>query len=366
VGKARGIPLGDLKEMVLGGIRDWVVTTIVKKAITKVASMFNPVGAVIQAIIMVYDTIKFFIERFQQIAELANAVFESVANIAAGKVEAAAGYVEKTMARTIPVIVGFLASLIGLGGISQKIKDIIKSIQEKVETALSKLVSFIVGKVKGLLGKDKEGKPGKAETPEERWDNAVKGVKAALAQLEKEGISEEKVKAQLPKWKTDFGFKELSIDTKQKPWVIVGEMSPAKTVSTVEIKPIKPLLDGKDYERIRQGQLIDLDDYINPSGQQFPSRSLSPDYKSPKDTKNRTNAERAKAGRTPFLYNDDFVELHHTNQDFFSELDEHSHVFHQSVVDDPDYHPFAGDPGYMTWREWFGFYNGQLYRCIKL
>ncbi|VVB91106.1 Uncharacterised protein [uncultured archaeon] len=352
--------LGDLKEMVLGGIRDWVVTTIVKKAIAKVASMFNPVGAVIQAIIMVYDTIKFFIERFQQIAELANAVFESVANIAAGKIEAAAGYVEKTMARTIPVIIGFLASLIGLGGISQKIKDIIKSIQEKVESALSKLVNFIVGKVKGLLGKDKEGKPEKAEAPDERWDNGVKGVKAALAQLEKEGISEEKVKAQLPKWKTDFGFKELSIDTKQKPWVIVGEMSPAKTVSTVEIKPIKPLLDGKDYERIRQGQLIDLDDYINPSGQQFPSRSLSPDYKSPKDTKNRTNAERAKAGRTPFLYNNDFVELHHTNQDFFSELDEHSHVFHQSVVDDPDYHPFAGDSGYMTWREWFGFYNGQI------
>ncbi len=53
--------LGDLKEMVLGGIRDWVVTTIVKKAIAKVASMFNPVGAVIQAIIMIYDTIKFFI-----------------------------------------------------------------------------------------------------------------------------------------------------------------------------------------------------------------------------------------------------------------------------------------------------------------
>ena len=223
--------LGDLKEMVLGGIRDWVVTTIVKKAITKVASMFNPVGAVIQAIIMVYDTIKFFIERFQQIAELANAVFESVANIAAGKIEAAASYVEKTMVRTIPVIIGFLASLIGLGGISQKIKDIIKTIQNKVEGALNKLVSFIVSKVKGLLGKDKEGKPGKAETPEERWDNGVKGVKAAVIQLEKEGVSEEKVKAQLPKWKADFGFEALSLNTKETPWVIEGEMSPRRRVT---------------------------------------------------------------------------------------------------------------------------------------
>lgn len=147
--------IGDLKEMVISAIRDWVVVTIVKKAITKLVSMFNPVGAIVQAIIMVYDTVTFFIERFKQIMELAEAVFDSIANIAAGKLDAAANYVEKTMARTIPVIIGFLAGLIGLGGISAKIKKIIEGIQAKVDMALDKIVNFIVTKAKGLLAKGK-------------------------------------------------------------------------------------------------------------------------------------------------------------------------------------------------------------------
>jgi hypothetical protein len=137
-------------------------------------------------------------------------------------------------------------------------------------------------------------------------------------------------------------------------------------------KAIKPVGDGKDFERIKsEGVLMDLTDYINPIGQQFPPRSLPPDYISPMDKKGRTNRERAKAGRTGFLPRkdrdkDDFVELHHTTQDFFSPLDETSHTFHQSVVDDPDYHPMAGDPGYQSWREWFGEYGGKIKRLGQI
>src|SRR5262249_55226001 len=130
-------------------------------------------------------------------------------------------------------------------------------------------------------------------------------------------------------------------------------------------KATKPRGDGRDFERIKnEGELLDLSDYINPIGKQFPPRTLPPDYVSPLDSKGRTNKERAKASRTAFIPRkhrdkDDFVELHHTTQDFFSPLDETSHTFHQSVVDDPDYHPMAGDPGYQSWREWFGEYAGK-------
>lgn len=359
--------LGDLKEMVLGGIRDWVVTSIVKKAVTKLASMFNPVGAVIQAIIMIYDTVKFFIERFQQIAELANAVFESVASIAAGKIEAAATYVEKTMARAIPVIIGFLASLIGLGGISQKIRDIIKGIQTKVEAVLSKLVSFIVSKVKGLLGMDKGRKP---EVPEERWDNGVKGVRAAIAKLEKEGLSEEKVKAQLPKWKADFGFKELSVDTKKTPWVIMGEMSPARQVTVVQseeemlefegMRIIKPSVGetppdiSQNWKKIYKYGIPDLTGFINKPGQQL---RIQMDYK---DRDGRTNRERMSAGIGPVFPSGDTIELHHRNQDFFGKLDEKSAKYHRDLHDEPEAHPFTGDPAYDSWRRCYGYYNGKL------
>ncbi len=170
--------MGSLKEMVIGAIQDFVVTRIVITAITKLASMFNPVGAIIQAIITIYNTVMFFIERAKQIMALANAVFESVINIAIGKIKFAADYVEQSMARTIPVIISFLARLMGLGGIAQKIKDLITKIQAKVELAIDKVIGFIVSKAKKILGKDQPGKQTAAGETDNRED--INGAPVSL------------------------------------------------------------------------------------------------------------------------------------------------------------------------------------------
>lgn len=147
--------IGNLKDIVLGAIQNWVVTKIVVAAVTKLASMFNPVGAVVQAIITIYNVIKFFIERIQQIVALVESVVNSVSNIAYGKLSAAANYIEQTMARTLPVIISFLANLLGLGGLAEKIKGIIKGIQTKVDKAIEKLIGWIVKKAKALWAKMK-------------------------------------------------------------------------------------------------------------------------------------------------------------------------------------------------------------------
>ncbi len=147
--------IGSLQELVIGKIRDWVVTKIVTAAVTKLVSMFNPAGAIIQAITTIYNTILFFIERMKQIAALVESVFDSIGAIASGRLTAAANFVEQAMGRTIPVFIGFLARLIGLGGISAKIKDIIKSIQSKVNKAIDKVTAIIVKMGKALWGKAK-------------------------------------------------------------------------------------------------------------------------------------------------------------------------------------------------------------------
>ena len=51
-----------------------------------------------EAIIETYRTIEFFIKRINQILALVEAIVDSIANIAAGKISAAANYVEKTLA----------------------------------------------------------------------------------------------------------------------------------------------------------------------------------------------------------------------------------------------------------------------------
>jgi outer membrane biosynthesis protein TonB len=155
---------GNLQEMVIGGIKEWVMRSVITAAITKLISMFNPAGVIVQAAMAIYNTVMFFIERGSQIAALAQAVFNSIGKIAAGNVAGAANYVEQTMGRSLPVIISFLARLIGLGGVSDQIKNVIKKIQDRIDNALNKLANFIVQKGANRGDRSSNSQPVKPNT----------------------------------------------------------------------------------------------------------------------------------------------------------------------------------------------------------
>jgi hypothetical protein len=155
-----------LVDTVIGGIRDWVAKSVIGAAVTKLVTLFNPVGAIIQGIITIYNTVMFFIERAKQIAALVESIVDSISSIARGSIGAAVARVETTMARTLPVIIGFLARLIGLGNVTGAVKGIIEKIQGVVSGAIDKVVAWIVERAKGIIarlaGKD-ERTPGEKE-----------------------------------------------------------------------------------------------------------------------------------------------------------------------------------------------------------
>ena len=159
--------LSNLKAMVIDAIQDWLITTIIKKAVAKIAMMFNPVGAIIQAILAIVDVVMFVVEKASQILEFISAVVDSIAAIAMGQIASAANWIEKSLANMIPLLIGFLAQLLGLGGISKKIKETIEKIQSAVDKAIDKAIAKIVAVVRKLIGGGKEEKDGK---PDERTD----------------------------------------------------------------------------------------------------------------------------------------------------------------------------------------------------
>lgn len=227
---------GNLQEMVLGGIRDWVARTVVGQAIARLVTLFNPAGAIIQAIMAIYNTVVFFIERAQQIGALVEAVFESIASIAAGNIGAAANYVERTMARTIPVILGFLARFIGLGNVSEQIQNVIRRIQAPIENAMNRLANFIVGQVRRLLGRGREATPeGQApQLHDARWNTAASEVRGDLDRMEQEGISDRELNTAIPRWRQQHGFSTLTVEAIEDEWVIKGSMSPELEVDRVK------------------------------------------------------------------------------------------------------------------------------------
>lgn len=143
----------DLKTTVIDAIMDIVQTQVIQAGIKWVMGLLTPVGAFIKAAMAIIDVVKFFIQRAAQIMELVKAFTDSIKAIASGNVGAVAKSIENALGRAIPVLIGFLASLLGIGGLADKVLGIIRKIRQRIENAIVKFWNFIKGKAKGLLGK---------------------------------------------------------------------------------------------------------------------------------------------------------------------------------------------------------------------
>jgi hypothetical protein len=135
--------LSELKDQLIAQITQMVTTEVVKAAVMKLVSMLNPAGAVIQAIIAIYNTVTFFIQKIQQIAAVVASFIDSIAAIAAGQVTNAAKKVEQTMANTLTIIIAFLAKFAGLGNIPEKLVGIVKKIRQPIDKGLDKIVAWL-------------------------------------------------------------------------------------------------------------------------------------------------------------------------------------------------------------------------------
>lgn len=148
--------LTELKDQLIGQVTSMIQMEVVKAAVKKLVMMINPAGAVVQAISAIWTTVTFFIEKAQQIGAVVASFIDSIAAIAAGQVENAAKRVEKTMADTLVVVIGFLANFAGLGGIPDKLVGIVKKIRAPIDKGLDKIVAWLDKMLKSLVGKAKD------------------------------------------------------------------------------------------------------------------------------------------------------------------------------------------------------------------
>jgi hypothetical protein len=188
--------LGNLTETVMGTIRDWVITKVITAGITWILSLLNPASAFVRACKMIIDVVMFFIERGSQIISLVNAVLDSIAAIASGAIGAMASAVEGALARAVPVAISFLASLLGLGGVS----DMIRGAIEKIQAPVNKAIDWLIGKavklakaIGGLFGKKKKEEPETPETEDPEHDAKVQAGLAAIDQEEQQYLENGKL-----------------------------------------------------------------------------------------------------------------------------------------------------------------------------
>jgi len=141
--------MGGLWEDTMGALQSWLLSAVVEKAATKIATLFVPGGALVQLLLTAWDVIQWLQENAQRIWSVFTSVVDAVSDIANGNLQPAADGVENALAGMIPPAIDLLAQVLGLDGLGDKIREILAVVHEKVDKAIDKVIE----KVKDLGGR---------------------------------------------------------------------------------------------------------------------------------------------------------------------------------------------------------------------
>ena len=147
----------EMRDAFVEAVKDFIKTKIIEQAIQWLVSLFIPGAGLIKAVIGIYDTVVFFIQKAKQIAKMVGNFLGSIGEIASGNIGAAAEAMEKGLARGLSLVINFLAALLRLNAITAKIKAAIQKVRDKVDAVLLKVARWIADKAKKLFGVVKAG-----------------------------------------------------------------------------------------------------------------------------------------------------------------------------------------------------------------
>ncbi len=132
--------LSDLEDLVIGKIKEYVIERVVTAGINYILALLTPVGAFIKACQTIYKIVMFIVEKAKEIADFVDSILDSISAIAAGDVASAVLKVEGALAGALKIAIKFLAELVNLGSLADKVRSII----DLIRTPITKIVDAII------------------------------------------------------------------------------------------------------------------------------------------------------------------------------------------------------------------------------
>ncbi|MCB0637715.1 MAG: hypothetical protein KDC54_13890, partial [Lewinella sp.] len=130
---------------------DYVVEALVEQATIRIIGLFNPVGAIVQAIEAIYRVFKWIFENAARIFTLVESVVNGMADIIAGNIAGMAATVENALARLLVPVIDFVAEFLHLGELPEKVADAVRGLQNWVEGILDRVIGWLANQARGIL-----------------------------------------------------------------------------------------------------------------------------------------------------------------------------------------------------------------------
>jgi hypothetical protein len=253
--------VGDLKANLFGKITEYLIPTVLMAGITWIISLLNPASAFIKACKMIIDIVTFIVERGAQIIEFVNAVLDAVIAIAAGGAGGVPALIEAALAKSVPVLIGALAAILGIGGIADKVKKFFQSLAKPVMKAVDWVVGKIVGFGKKIWAKLKArfGRKDKPKTPEQdvqdRWRKGMAAIRGIAGRSRQGGEETPKLHTELAAVKEKYGFQEIYAHRRGKGWAVYAKLNPDNKDDLIPVSG-KTLLVGEGNLTFTEANLV--------------------------------------------------------------------------------------------------------------
>ncbi len=152
---------------------DYMITAIIKAATARIIMLFNPVGAILQAIEAIYKVLKWVFQNAAKIFSLIETIVDGIADIIAGSISGFANAVEKALAKLIAPVIAFIADYLGFGDLPDKIAETVKSFQDWILGLIDQALGWLIEKGKALLAAVGIGKK---EDKKDKKDDIDEGI----------------------------------------------------------------------------------------------------------------------------------------------------------------------------------------------
>ncbi|MFE6766917.1 hypothetical protein [Streptomyces sp. NPDC057689] len=198
---------GDLKSTILEKLTSYLIPTVIIAGITWILSLLNPASAFVRAVKGIIDIVTFVVNQGAQIVEFVNSVLDAVVAIANGGKAGVPKMVETALAASVPLLIGFLASLLGIGSLAAKVKSVFHAVSRPVNRAIDKIVNFIAKKGKALWNKTKGKKGERGEARKKReLPAALRRARSITRNHERKGDTLEALQGALAPLKRTYSW----------------------------------------------------------------------------------------------------------------------------------------------------------------
>lgn len=130
---------------------DYMVTAIAKQVAARILLLFNPAGAIAQALEAIYRVLKWIFQNAARIFALVETVVNGIADVLAGNTSGFAAAVEKALGMLIAPVISFIADYMSLGDLPATVASKVKSMREWILGMIESALTWVIEKGKALL-----------------------------------------------------------------------------------------------------------------------------------------------------------------------------------------------------------------------